>query len=181
MEPNLIEKAARIGASAHQGQTRKEGPFPYIEHPVITALILMRYGFSDAVVAAALVHDVLEDTNYRESDMREALGDVVMSIIASVTNDDTLDWEAKKKKYIETVRTGSPEAKAVATADKIANARSLLIAYVTQGSEIWEHFTTGREKKLWFENAMLAMLRETWQHPLVDEYAVLVDKMNALV
>lgn len=180
MEPSLLEKAARIAAVAHKDQLRKEGPYPYIEHPVLIALELEKHGFGDEVVAAALVHDVLEDTDYPEADMRAALGEEVMAIVDSVTNDDSLSWEGKKKKYIETVRAGSVGAKAVATADKIANARSLLTAYATQGSEIWKHFNAGREKKLWFENAMLAMLQETWQHPLVDEYAALVAQMNAL-
>lgn len=180
MEPSLLEKAARIAAVAHKDQLRKEGPYPYIEHPMLIALMLTKHGFSDAVVAAALVHDVLEDTEYPEADMRAQLGEEVMAIVNAVTNDDSLSWEEKKKKYIETVRAGNEGAKAVATADKIANARSLLTAYVTQGPEVWSHFNAGREKKLWFENAMLAMLQETWKHPLVDEYAALVARMNML-
>jgi len=180
MKPNLIERAARIAASAHQGQIRKEGPYPYIEHPAVVALMLARHGFDETVIAAALVHDVLEDTGYAEADMRAELGRDVMTIIASVTNDDSLSWEDKKKRYIETVRAGSEGAKAVATADKIANARSFLVAYAAQGPDLWKHFNAGREKKLWFENAMLAMLQETWQHPLIVEYRALVEEMNAL-
>lgn len=180
MEPTLLEKAARIAAVAHKDQVRKEGPYPYIEHPMLVALTLTKHGFSDTIVAAALVHDVLEDTDYPEADMRAALGEEVMAIVDSITNDESFSWEEKKRKYIETVRAGSEGAKALATADKIANARSLLSAYVTQGPNVWQHFNAGREKKLWFENAMLAMLQETWKHPLVDEYAALVAQMNAL-
>jgi hypothetical protein len=103
-----------------------------------------------------------------------------MAIVDAVTNDDALSWEEKKKKYIETVRSGPEGAKAVATADKIANARSLLAAHAREGSAVWAHFNAGKEKKLWFEEMMLAMLRETWQDPLVDDYAQLVEAMRAL-
>jgi (p)ppGpp synthase/HD superfamily hydrolase len=180
MEPTLVEKATRLAAVAHKDQMRKDGPYPYIEHLIAVALLLTKYEFSDAVVAAGLAHDVVEDTAVSAEQLRAELGDEVADIVASVTNDDTLGWEDKKKKYIETVRAGSVGAKAVATADKIANARSLLVAYGTQGLEVWNYFNAGKEKKEWFETAMLKMLQETWQHPLVDEYAKLVEEMEAL-
>jgi len=180
MELSLIEKAARIATIAHKEQLRKDEDIPYIVHPFMIALLLTSYKFSETVVAAALVHDVLEDTDFSEEQLREEMGEEVMAIIASVTNDDSLSWEEKKKKYIETVRAGSDGAKAVATADKIHNAQSLLAGAAKQGSDVWKHFNAGREKKLWFENAMLSMLQETWQHPLVAEYATLVAEMNTL-
>ncbi|HVW82856.1 MAG TPA: HD domain-containing protein [Candidatus Paceibacterota bacterium] len=180
MEPSLLEKAARVAAVAHKDQKRKEADVPYIEHPIVVAIILAQHGFGEEVIAAGLVHDVLEDTEYPEVQMRAELGEGVMAIVDAVTNDDSLSWDEKKKKYIETVRAGSKGARAVATADKIANARSLVAAHAREGSAVWAHFNAGREKKLWFENAMLAMLEETWQHPLVEEYAALVAQMNAL-
>jgi (p)ppGpp synthase/HD superfamily hydrolase len=170
----------RTAVRAHQGQTRKDGDLPYISHPCMVALILMRHGFPDTVIAAALLHDTVEDTPVTPEDLLREFGEEVAAIVASVTNDDALSWEEKKKKYIETVRAGSIAAKAVATADKIHNAESLIAAHAEQGTDVWKHFNTGREKKLWFEKAMLAMLKETWQHPLVDEYAALVERLEAL-
>lgn len=177
---SLVERAARIATVAHKDQVRKEGNVPYIVHPFMIAILLNKHRFSDAVVAAALVHDVPEDTNVSLTELRTELGGEVADIVASVTNDDSLVWEEKKKKYIESIRNASEGAKAVATADKIHNAESLLAAYDEQGTELWKLFNADRDKKLWFENAMLTMLRETWDHPLVDEYGVLVEKMNAL-
>lgn len=177
---NLIEKAIALAVRAHKGQTRKESERPYIVHPVTVALILARHGFLDTVVAAALVHDVVEDTSVTPEELRAELGDAVADLVAPVTHNDALEWEDKKKEYIEAVRGASDEVKAISVADKIANARSFIAGYVEQGSAMWEHFNAGREKKLWFERAMLAMLRESWAHPLVDEYARLVDEMTAL-
>ena len=178
---NIIEKATRIAVKAHQNQTRKGDDLPYIIHPFMVAMKLVKYGFSEETVAAALVHDVLEDTDFPKKELKKELGDKVFKIVESVTNDETLVWEEKKKKYIETVKKGSVEAKAVATADKIHNLESLLAAYEEQGPKIWQKFNRGKEQKVWFENEMLKMLKNTWQHPLINEYESLLEKETKLI
>ncbi len=180
MNGGLTEKATVLALRAHDGQMRKDAPTPYIAHPVRVAILLARYGFPDTVIAAGLVHDVVEDTSVSMEDVRRELGERVAALVAPVTHDDTLSWDEKKKAYIESVRTAPEGAKAVATADKIANAESLLAAHEREGSAVWCHFNAGKEKKLWFEEAMLAMLQESWQHPLVDAYAEMVGQMKAL-
>jgi len=70
----------------------------------------------------------LEDTDFGEEKLKQELGSEVLEIVKAVTNDDSLPWEEKKKKYVETVRSGSEGAKAVAGADKIHNLESLMIA-----------------------------------------------------
>ncbi|MEN9389991.1 MAG: hypothetical protein RLZZ283_91 [Candidatus Parcubacteria bacterium] len=175
--PSLLEKAVRIAVVAHEGQKRKDGP-PYIIHPFGIALKLAKYDFSDTVIAAALVHDVLEDTDYPPDKMRTELGEEVWAIVQSVTNDDSLGWEEKKLKYVETVRAGSDDAKAVATADKIHNMESLVMAYQEHGEALWTKFNANKEKKLWFEEKMLAMLKESWNHPMIQEYETLVSWMR---
>jgi (p)ppGpp synthase/HD superfamily hydrolase len=179
-KPSLIEKAIRIAAVAHNGQKRKDSDLPYIVHPIAVALKLEKYNFPDEVIAAALVHDVLEDTDFLEERLKEELGNEVFEIVKALANDDSLFWEKKKKRYIETVKNGSEGAKAVATADKIHNAESLLLAYQEQGPLVWKHFNRGKEKKIWFEKEALKMLKETWQHPLVDEYEILVSRMEEM-
>ena len=179
--PSILETATRIAVRAHATQTRKEGDLPYVSHPFMVALKLVKYDFSDEIIAAGLVHDVLEDTNFGEENLRTALGDSVFEIVKGVTNDDSLPWEEKKVTYIESVRNGSEGVKAVATADKVHNMESLLLAFDEQGPKVWEHFNAGMEKKIWFEESMLKMLQETWQHPLVDEYAKLLEECKSLV
>ena len=178
--PSLIEKAMRVAVRAHQGQTRKESDLPYISHPFMVAFKLSKYDFPDTVVAAALVHDVLEDTDVSTDVLREELGEEVLRIVTSVTNDDSLSWDEKKMKYVETVRSASEAAKAVATADKVHNLESLIIAYQEKGVDIWKNFNRGKEKKIWFEEEMLKMLKSTWQHPLVDEYEKLLTELKRI-
>lgn len=176
----LIDTAARIAALAHKEQTRKQDDTPYITHPFAVALKLAQHGFSDEVIAAAIIHDVLEDTEYPEDELRAAMGTDVMAIVDAVTNDDTLSWEEKKLKYIETVRTGNDGAKAVATADKVHNLETLIQSLNVVGPSIWDAFKRGKEKKIWFEDAMLAMLKESWDHPLVAEYEERLEELKTL-
>src|SRR3989344_1007289 len=93
---SLIEKAARIALEAHSRQKRKDDGSPYIIHPFMVALKLVKNGFSDETVAAALVHDVLEDTKVSEETLQKELGNSVLNIIKVVTEDKSLPWEEIK-------------------------------------------------------------------------------------
>jgi len=180
MKINIIKTALRIAIEAHKNQTRKGDDQPYIIHPVMVALKLTNYNFPDKVIAAALTHDVLEDTDYPVEKLRKELGDEVLEIIKAVTNDQSLPWEEKKKKYVESVRNASEGAKAVAVADKIHNLESLFIAYEEQGPALWKRFNRGKDKKVWFEKEVLQMLKDTWRHPMIEEYERLITKITKL-
>jgi guanosine-3',5'-bis(diphosphate) 3'-pyrophosphohydrolase len=178
--PTLIEKATRIAVSAHVGQVRKNDQSPYIVHPFMCAIKLAQYGFSDEVVAASLVHDVLEDTEVTVDELLQELGKEVVDIVKVVSEDKTLVWEERKQKYVEMVGKGSEGAKAVCIVDKIHNAQSTLFSYSKIGSVVWGAFNRGKEKKLWFDELCLAMFKQTWRHPLIEEYEKLVEKMRSL-
>ncbi len=179
---SLVEKAIRLSVRAHQGQTRKESDLPYISHPFSVALKLAKHGFSDTVIATALTHDVIEDTPVSREQLEKELGHEVREIVEAMTTDEdkSLPWEGRKKQYITWVRAGSNEVKAVSLAEKIHNLESMLAGYAEQGPDFLKHFTRGREQQLWFAEELLRMFQETFQHPLVDEYARLVSKLKRL-
>lgn len=180
MTASVVEKAMRIAARAHEGQNRKEGNLPYISHPTMAALKLTKHGFRDEVIAAALVHDVLEDTDYPPEKMKGELGEDVFEMVLALSEDKSLPWRERKEKYIEAVRNASDEVKAVSAADKVHNLESLLMTYDEYGPKTWELVGHGKEEKIWFEESMLKMLHGTWDHPLVDEYEKLVEWMKGL-
>ncbi len=180
MKISITEKAARIAAVSHKEQLRKTEDSPYIVHPFMVALKLVKYNFPEKVIAAALLHDVLEDTDYPEEKLREEVGDEVVDIVKSVTNDESLPWEEKKRQYVDLVRAGSEEAKMVAVADKIHNLETLMVAHDEQGPDVWNNFNRGKDKKVWFEMEVLKMLKETCNHPLIDEYEKMIGKMKEL-
>ena len=177
---DIYETALKIAIRAHAGQVRKHDGSAYINHPIMVGKILERAGFSEAVVAAGLVHDVLEDTSVTEGELRSELGDGVVDIVLAVSEDKNLPWEERKEKYVKTVVAGGESVWAVSVADKIHNARDLICFHETHGPESWKVFNRGKEKKVWFEKLVYSELSKVWQHPLLDEYFTYITKIEAL-
>ena len=178
--PTQVEEAMRLAQDVHKNQIRKSDGSPYVIHTLMCAHMLTRYGFNDDVVISALLHDVLEDTECTAEAIRVLFGESVLQVVQAVSEDKTLPWEKRKEVYVEKVRTSSEEVKAVSIADKIHNLQSLLFSYEKLGPALWKKFSRGRDEKVWFEELCLAMFKETWSHPLVDEYEKLVIHMRTL-
>lgn len=177
---SIIENAAKLAVVGHRDQTRKDDDSPYVVHPFMIALMLGKEGFPDEVIAAALCHDLLEDSDIDPEALREAIGGQAFALVEAVTYDDSLSWEERRKKYAETVASAPEGAKAISIADKIHNAESLIAAHARSGPALWSHFTKPKEQKLWFEDLMLDTFKRTWNHPLIARYEALVQKMHAL-
>ncbi len=175
----IVEKALEICIKAHEGQVRKGDEKPFFTHPIMVALKLASYGAPPEVIAAALTHDVLEDTNYTKEKLRKELNDTVVGMVEALTQDTKLSWKDKKSKYIESVRYATVDVKLISVADKIHNLESLIMAHKKKGKDIWKLFNGSREEKEWFETKFLEMLRST-KHPLIDEYEVLIEKEKRL-
>lgn len=180
MNTDLYERALKIAARAHAGQTRKHDDTPYIHHPVMVARLLEQHGFSEVTVAAGLVHDVLEDSEYTAEELRMELGDEVVRIVEAVSEDKSLDWEERKAAYVEKVKSAGPDAWALSVADKIQNARDFIAYHRLAGPVAWTIFNRGKEKKLWFEHLVFTELSLLWQHPLLSEYQALIVELERL-
>jgi hypothetical protein len=177
-----IENGLQLAMKYHSGQSRKGDGLEYIIHILEITRLLDKNGFGTDILAAGFCHDLLEDTECTEEEIRSLCGEEVLRIVKAVSNDRALDdkalWEIKKEKYIQTVLKGGESAIAVCIADKLVNLRSLLKEYKKSGEAIWGRFNRGKAKKLWFEQQVLAMARKNWNHPLVKEYAVLVKELE---
>ncbi|WP_061965640.1 RelA/SpoT family protein [Demequina aurantiaca] len=86
-----IERAYKVAEVAHRGQVRKSGE-PYIIHPIAVAQIVAELGLPETVIVAALLHDVVEDTEYPLETMREEFGDEVAMIVDGVTKLDKVHY-----------------------------------------------------------------------------------------
>jgi guanosine-3',5'-bis(diphosphate) 3'-pyrophosphohydrolase len=125
----LILDAASFAAARHSQQRRKDAEAsPYINHPLALADILAREGgVEDAtVIAAALLHDTVEDTETSIGDIEDRFGKQVASIVAEVTDDKSLPKEERKRLQVVKSATKSHGAKLVKLADKTANLRDLV-------------------------------------------------------
>ena len=166
----------------HFGQKRKGDGHPYLEHPLEVAHILYRAHLDPDVIAAGYCHDLLEDTDCQEHEIEDKCGKEVLRIVKAVSNDeelsDSIDWEKKKSKYVESVRAGGEKAIMVSVADKIANLYSFFEQYEKEGASLWKKFNRGKDKKVWFEKEVLKMAKEQWDHPLLKELEKLIEKLE---
>lgn len=177
---DLVERATQVAVRAHKDQVRKTDNSPYVAHPLMVARMLDRAGYRDEVVAAAIVHDVLEDTDVTKEELTEQLGDEVVQIVLAVSEDKSLPWEERKQLYVDTVAAASEDAAMVSLADKIHNMESLIAGHAKLGPDIWKSFSRGKERKLWFEKLLLSKLSEKYQNELIEKYSELINVAEKL-
>jgi guanosine-3',5'-bis(diphosphate) 3'-pyrophosphohydrolase len=125
---DLVIRAAAFAADKHRDQRRKDvAATPYINHPLELARILsIEGGVTDAVtIAAALLHDTIEDTETTAAELEEQFGSEIRSIVEEVTDDKTLSKPDRKRMQVEHAAHASHKAKLVKLADKIANLRDV--------------------------------------------------------
>ncbi len=99
----LIEKAYKLAAEKHKDQKRKSGE-PYIIHPVETAKILAGLGMDEETIIAGLLHDIIEDTDYTDEEMREEFGDEIALLVDGVTKLGNLVYETREEAQAENLR-----------------------------------------------------------------------------
>ena len=100
---DLIERAYARAADAHDGQFRKSGD-SYITHPTAVAVIVAELGLDDVTVAAALLHDAVEDTGVTVGDLREEFGEDVSTIVDGVTKLERLDFDSREAQQAASMR-----------------------------------------------------------------------------
>ncbi|UFU04760.1 RelA/SpoT family protein [Ruania halotolerans] len=132
---SLIERAYRVAERAHTGQMRKSGD-PYITHPVAVATILAELGMTPPTLAAALLHDTVEDTEYSLDDLRRDFGEEIALLVDGVTKLDNVIYgeaaqaETVRKMVIAMAR--DIRVLVIKLADRLHNARTW--RYVAPGS-----------------------------------------------
>ena len=101
----MIEEAAAFAAQAHHGTFRKGTQIPYITHPMEAAVIVSGFTDDPEMIAAALLHDVVEDTGVTEEEIRERFGSRVACLVANETEDKTKSWRERKGATIQHLKS----------------------------------------------------------------------------
>jgi (p)ppGpp synthase/HD superfamily hydrolase len=128
----LVENAHRFAVEAHEGQ-EKDGA-PYIDHLVAVARLVERAGYGDEVVAAALLHDVVEHTDVELEEVRGRFGSGVADLVDAMTEPAEIEpWARRKRAHRDRISRSGPNATAIFAADKVANAASLRLALARNG------------------------------------------------
>jgi (p)ppGpp synthase/HD superfamily hydrolase len=167
----LVREALEQARSDHEGQVRNgSGGMPYIEHPIRVAALLDEHGYAEEVLAAALLHDVVEDSDTTLDELREKFGGEVVGLVGTMTDDESIDdYRQRKAEHRERLAAAPTEAMAIYGADKLTNVRTLAEAYAEEGDAVRGEFKVPIELKLEIWEEDLRLLREkTPELPFLD-------------
>jgi len=168
------EAALILAAREHRTQNRKGTDIPYITHPVLVSIILARHGFSDQVVIAGLLHDVVEDQNYPLTMVEAEFGAEVAEIVEALSE--------QKLESLEKLHRASTGAVAVKAADALHNIRALEADLRRNGPAVWERFNADPRSSLWYYQRVALLARERLDgHPLVIELEEAVATLTLMV
>ncbi|MEA2419367.1 MAG: guanosine-3,5-bis(diphosphate) 3-pyrophosphohydrolase [Thermoleophilaceae bacterium] len=172
----LTRDALDFAAARHEGQTRELDGVPFVTHPVEVACLLHEAAYSDEVVAAGVLHDVLENTDANVDDLERRFGARVAELVAAVSDDASIEDDADRKAALrEQVGRAGECAAAVFAADKVSKARELRIR-AGHG-----RFQRKDETRIEHYRASLELLEELMPgHQLVDRLRGELDAVLAL-
>lgn len=166
----MKKRAKEFAEEAHKGQTRKSSNVPYITHPIRVAERLERAGFSDELICAGYLHDVVEDTPYEMEDIEEAFGQKVAGLVAAHTEDKSKSWQERKQHTIDTIENAGKEVKYLIVADKLDNLLGLEKDLARLGDAVWQHFNAGFDKQKWYNQSIAANMYDELGGDEVPDY-----------
>ena len=142
-----VTKAIEFAARAHDGMIRKKDKTPYILHPLEAAVIVGSMTEDRDVISAAVLHDVVEDTNIPIEVIEEHFGPRVRYLVESETEDKRADlppedtWRIRKEEsLIELEKCGDTDVLMLWLGDKLSNMRSFYRIWKTEGDSMWQSF-----------------------------------------
>ncbi len=169
----IVAHAIQFAAAAHLGQIRKASGIPYVWHPLAVGRLLTDHGCREEVVAAGILHDVLEDTPTTPSDLEARFGPTVRALVEACSEmEHGLPWEERKRRAITTITSSVLEARLIAAADKTDNLRATQAELAKRGEETWQVFRRGRTEQEWYYRGMSRAVRglapDAGGHPLFE-------------
>ena len=161
-------RAFAFAQERHAGQTRDSDAAPFILHPLEVAVLLRNRGYEDDVVAAGLLHDVVEDSGATADEIAERFGPRIGALVAACTDDPSIEPYAERKAALRAAVAGAgADAQAIYAADKVAKVRELRAELARDPGRADDPRTAAR---LAHYDASLAMLdREAPDQPLVRQ------------
>ena len=180
----LLDRAIIFAVKAHAGTERRGKGFPYIVHPMEAVEIVSTITPDQELLAAAALHDVVEDTQISADDLRREFGDRIADLVVAesdvftegVSEEDS--WHARKRAAIERLSRASRDAKIVAMGDKLSNMRAIARDYAVQGDKLWSIFHAKDPKDHeWHYRGLADALKELEGTFAYKEFVSLIDQV----
>lgn len=155
---SLLDRAILFATEAHAGALRRDGHTPYILHCTETAAITASMTSDIQVLAAAVLHDVLEDTATTPEELKSQFGDTVCSLVETLSENKRPEqtpastWLIRKEETIDALEASTDiRIKQICLADKLSNLRGIARDQKRYGDDVWEFFhQKSRAKQGWY-------------------------------
>lgn len=165
-----IYNAIHTAIKAHGNQRRKLDQDLYVAHPLEVGMILAKYGMSDDVICAGILHDTVEDTCLTLDEIEDSFGKIVRLYVSYCSEQNkVLDWKARKKRYLEQIQDAPFDVLFIVCVDKLTNIMSIYRNLNPMGNSIWSHFNAGFDDQKWYYSEILEHLHLISYHPLYRE------------
>lgn len=167
----LIQKALVRAIELHKKQTRKGSDnVPYVVHPVEMAIILSRFTTDENLIAAALLHDTLEDCDYTKEELIEEFNENVYYFVNLLTEDKSIaDYWERKTKALEKAKENRAGL-AMKAIDAITNMKDTLSLIRERGESAWDLFHCSKEMRMNYLKLLLETTKEALVPDLLTEY-----------
>lgn len=184
LDTRILDKALSFAIKAHEGTERRGKGFPYIVHPMEAVEIAATITSDQEILAAAALHDVVEDTQYTLEDIRREFGGRIAAMveaesdkfIAGMSEGDS--WIMRKKIAIDSLAKAPRDSKIVAIGDKLSNMRAIARDYRQQGDKLWNIFhVTDKRLHEWHYRGLADSLRELEGTFAFEEFTRLIDEV----
>ena len=184
LNTELLDRAIVFAVQAHAGTERRGKGFPYIVHPMEAMEIVATITPDQELLAAAALHDTVEDTDVTVEEIRAQFGERIASLVAAesdempagVSEEDS--WHARKKAAIDRLAAAPHDAKIVALGDKLSNMRAIARDYAVKGDELWKIFHASDPKDHeWHYRGLAHSLRELSDTFAFQEFEALIDQV----
>ena len=184
LDTELLDRAIMFAVRAHAGTERRGKGFPYIVHPLEAVEIVATMTPDQELLAAAALHDTVEDTDVTIEQIRAEFGDRIASLVASDSDEKVSgvsaeqSWVIRKQAAINRLSHASREAKTVALGDKLSNMRAIARDYAMQGDDLWNLFRVkDRRDHEWHYRGLADALRELQETFAYKEFEALIDQV----
>jgi guanosine-3',5'-bis(diphosphate) 3'-pyrophosphohydrolase len=178
----LIAGAMAKAREAHADQIRNgSGGLPFVEHPRMVAATLAARDYDDTTLAAALLHDTVEDSDTTVEELRAAFGDTVADLVAALSDDESIEsYRERKDEHRRRVATVDGDALAIYAADKLTNITTLHAAIEVGGMKVADEYDVPLTLKLEVWEADAAMLgHEAPELPLLEPLEAAISRLWA--
>lgn len=162
----IIKQAAAFAQAAHEGKFRKGTDIPYFEHVKEAGEIVATLTDDSEIIAAAYLHDIIEDTRFTYEDLHYIFGERIADLVADESEDKMEDipaedsWVIRKERALQHLKNASKEAQMIALGDKLSNMRLTYLTHKTKGAAMWQAFNQKDEAmQAWYYCSLRDILR----------------------